>query len=295
MTSSLQRSFATNSTLFDRLFDLLEVVFPDLPLRSLATIARDLGAPWEFASTPFMKFHGERAIAHVGVLELPLQILGEPVTVGGIHAVATHPDYRRQGHYRNCMTAALEYCDRRYQTLLLTTLQPHLYEPFGFRVVREHAFVTRCAPVEQRYASRVLDLQNQGDCILLHRLLDTRKPVSDIVGVRPEKAIFFVNEATQPLHYVDALDTLLVMEVEQNHLHLFDVVTSQSSNCEFTFHDILASIAEPITEATIYFSGDRFNLNAEAMLHRLEDTNLMVRGSFAAEDQLFMLPQSARC
>lgn len=290
MSESLQRPFAEDLDLVNRLFDLLAAVFPDLELRQLANAARELGAPWESVSTPFMKFEGNRVIAHVGVLELPLQVMGQPVQVGGIHAVATHPDFRRQGHYRDCMEAALAYCDSRYETLLLTTSQPELYKSFGFRVVPESAFVASCQVREAKPGMRILELQNADDRALLHRLLDTRIPISDVVGVYPERALFLVNEASRPLYYIPDLDALVVMQMDQQ-LHLFEIVSPHS----LSLRSILEYIHDPVTEVVLYFSPDRLNIHTQTISCMLDETYLMMRGSFAAENQPFMLPHPARC
>jgi GNAT superfamily N-acetyltransferase len=295
MPKNLQRSFTADPSLSDRLFDLLTVVFPDLELRQLAQVGRDLGAPWELASVPFAKFASSSTlnppmIAHVGVLELPLQVMGQRVKVGGIHAVASHPDFRRQGHYRGCMAAALEYCDARYQTLVLTTSQPELYQPFGFRVVPEYRFVVPCQPKGDQNRLRILDLQAEGDRALLHRLLDRRIPVSNMLGVYPEKAVFFVNEASRPLYYAPDLEALIVIEIRDHTLHLFDVVCERS----VSLANILQCLPEPIAAAVIYFSPDLLEVDAQAVPTN-DDDYLMVRGSFAAAGQPIMLPRSARC
>lgn len=289
--TQIQQSFAEDPALIDHLFDLLAAVFPDLDLRKLANTARELGAPWESASTPFIKFEGDRAIAHVGVLELSLQVMGQPVRVGGIHAVATHPDFRRQGHYRTCMEAALEYCNSRYETLLLTTSQPELYQPFGFRVVPESMFVASCSVQEAKPGMRILDLENASDRALLHRLLDTRTPVSDVGGVYPERALFLVNEASRPLYYLPDLDVLLVMHQAERHLSLFDIVSPQIPSLD----SILEYIPNSVNEVVLYFSPDKLDVRVQAVPHVLEDAYLMARGAFAAEGQPFMLPRSARC
>ncbi len=82
-----KQSFSADPTLSDKLFDLVEVTFPGLS--NLAECGRKLGASWETASTPFIRFHDDIAITHVGVLEIPMQIMEQRITVGGIHGVAT--------------------------------------------------------------------------------------------------------------------------------------------------------------------------------------------------------------
>lgn len=285
-----KRSFSHDLNLGDRLFELLNITFPGL--NELVECGRKLGVPWEDVSTPFIRFHDDLAITHVGVLEMPMEIIGQRVTVGGIHGVATREEFRRRGYYREVMAEALEYCDQIYETLVLTTLQPEYYLPFGFRVVEEYIFKLKCSSEGNKNGLRLLDLSDNQDIALLHRLLETRAPVSYVVGVVNEKALFFVNEGSRSLHYIEDLDLIACMEIENNQLHIFDLVATQI----YPLQDILARIPQPIEEVTIYFSPDRLDVdNLEILPYQLEETVLMVRGKFAAEREKFMLPRSARC
>lgn len=286
----LQRSFSEDPTLNKRLFNLLETTFPGIS--RTAQHLRELGASWEAVSTPFIRFHDDIAVTHVGALEIPMLIMGQPVTVAGIHAVCTHPEFRRRGYFRNCMEAALNYCAPRYDTLILTTSQPQLYLPFGFRILDEHAFVTHCASTSHIDGFRVLNLQTFEDRHVLHRLLDERKPVSEVLGVMNEKAVFYFNEGNRPLHYAEDLDLLVVIEIEDTRLKLFDIVGKKI--CKLA--DVLERIPQRIEEIAIYFSPDHLDVDAQPFPHVLdEDSLLMVRGSFTAESKAFMLPHSARC
>ncbi|MGF1933718.1 MAG: GNAT family N-acetyltransferase [Nostoc sp. ChiQUE02] len=285
-----KQSFSDDPSLSDKLFDLMEVTFPGLS--SLAECARKLGASWETASTPFMRFHDDIAITHVGVLEIPMQIMGQKLTFGGIHGVATRPEFRRKGYYREVMEEVLEYCDSLYETLVLTTPQPGFYLPFGFRVVEEHIFKVKCNSIGGTDSFRTLDFTNTKDYTLLHRLLETRAPVSNIVGVVKEKPVFCVNEGSRTLYYAEDLDLIACMEIEDNRLHLFDLVTTQIWSLE----NILSKIPQLIEEVVIYFSPELLNVkDVQAFAHAFDETVLMVRGKFAAEGEKFMLPRSARC
>lgn len=230
----------------------------------------------------------------MGVLEIPMQIMGQRLTVGGVHGVATRAEYRRRGYYREVMEEVLGYCDRDrlYEALVLTTPQPEFYFPFGFRVVEEHIFKVKSYPTSSTYSFRVLDFTNTKDYTLLHRLLETRIPVSNIVGVVNEKPVFCVNEGSRPLYYAEDLDLIACMEIEDNRLHLFDLVTTQICPLK----NILSKIPQPIEEVVIYFSPELLDVkDVQAFTHTFDETVLMVRGKFAAEGEKFMLPRSARC
>jgi predicted N-acetyltransferase YhbS len=285
-----QQSFAADPSISPKLFGLMEITFPGIS--SLAECGRKLGASWEAASTPFIRFHDDQVITHVGVLEIPMQIMGQRMTVGGIHGVATHPEFRRRGYYREVMNEVLEYCDQLYETLVLTTPQPEFYLPFGFRVVEEHIFKVKCSSTGNTDGFKTLDVADVEDVTLLHRLLETRVPVSNIVGVVQEKAVFFVNEGSRPLYYAKDLDLIACMEIEDNRLHLFDLVTTQI----YPLQKILDRIPKLIEEVAIYFSPELLDANnMQAFPYVIDEAVLMVRGKFAAEKEKFMLPRSARC
>ncbi len=287
-----RRSFAEDHTLGARLFALMESCFPGIS--RVKEQAAALGAPWEAASTPFVYVQDDLAVTHIGVLEIPLVVMGQAVTVAGIHGVCTHPELRRRGHYRHVMEEVLEYCSDRYRTLMLTTEQPELYEPFGFRVLQEHIFRTPWASAGRADGFRLLDTRDPDDVRLLHGLLATREPVSDIVGVVREKAIFCFNEGSRPLHYADDLDLVVCMETDRTRLRLIDIVAPRMH----PLSAVLERMRLPINEVEICFSPDRLDVSAQAVLHVLDQDGpsfLMARGPFAAEGHTFMLPRSARC
>lgn len=282
--------FSAGPGLFLALFDLLDLVFPGI--RRGAEGVRALGVSWESASTPFVRWEDRRIVSHVGVIPLPLVVMGRRVAAATLHAVATHPDYRRQGCFRQVMEEALAYCAGRYETLVLTTEHPEYYTAFGFRHVPEHRFTVRGGAPGGAGARR-LDLGNAADLALVHRLLAEREPVSQVVGVAGEKTIFLFNEGGRPLYYVASLDALLCLEREGTRLRLYDVVAPRMP----PLGELLARLPWPVAEVDVCFSPDRLAVEAEAAPYLLDHDGpsyLMVRGPFAAEGLPFTLPRSAR-
>lgn len=287
----MQYSFSGNPHLSTQVFDLLDRVFPGV--RRVAQNARALGAAWESVSTPFARFEDSRVVSHVGVIELSLVLLGQPVTVGSIHGVATHPEFRRRGYYREIMEEVLQYCDARYETLILTTEHPEYFKPFGFRTVQEHFFRLQVETTGGSEGLQEINPRDANNITLLNRLLETRRSVSNVVGVVNEKAVFCFNEGSNPLHYVADLDVLLCLEMEGTRLKLFDIVGPQLP----PLVAILERIPRRIEEVSICFNPDRVADSAEPTPYVFDHdgpTYLMVRGPFAAERHAFSLPRSAR-
>ena len=288
---TLRRSFSEDTALSEQLFELLDSVFPGV--REVAQNARALRASWESVSTPFVCFEQGRAVSHVGVIELSLVLRGVIVKVGSIHGVATLPSYRHQGLFRKTMEAALEHCASRYETLILTTEHPEYFEPFGFRVVREQVFTASVNSEGSVDGFRLIDSTVDDDIALLHRLLETRLPVSNVLGVVNEKAVFCFNEGSRPLHYAKDLDVIVCMEIEGTLLKLFDIVGPGIP----TLAQIAERLPDHIDEVEICFSPDRLAVDATATPYLLDHDGpsyFMVRGPFSSEGDAFTLPRSAR-
>lgn len=289
-------SFDTDPQFTTDLFELLEIVFPGLG--RTAANARRLGATWESVSTPYVHFEDGKPVCHIGVIGLPLVLVGREIVVGSVHAVATHPAHRRRGHYGRLMDEVLRDTAGRYDTLVLTTESPEYYEPYGFRIIEEHAFRIRCDAAPAPARMRRLDLDAPGDIAVLQRLLATREPVSRVVGVVRESAIFCFNEGRRPLHYAEDLDAVVCMEPADaaqgtEPVALFDIVAAKLPPWEA----LIARLPVPATEVVANFALDRFAPDAVAARRVLDHDGpsyLMVRGPFAAEGHAFTLPRSAR-
>ncbi len=283
-----------NSAERRELFELLEAGFPGIGWGARLARMEALGVAWERVSKPFVRYEAGRAVSHVGVMSLPLVVAGERVSAGAIHAVCTRAEARRRGHYRAAMEDALRYCDARFETLVLTTAQPELYEPFGFRHVGEHRFSLPVDSDGVRGGFRELRPGEAEDLSILRRLLEGRPPVSSVVGVEGEVAVFAFNETFRPLLYADGLDVIVSAEFEGTTLHLFDVVGRGAC----AVGEILERTPRRVERVVCYFSPDLL-VGAEGALpepHLLDgDDHLMVRGPFAAAGRAFMLPRTARC
>lgn len=287
----MQGSFADDPGLLGRLMDLFDLVFPGL--RRGADRARVLGAPWESVSTPFVAVADGCVVSHVGLIELPLVIDGRSEIVGAVHGVATHPEYRRQGHYRGLMEELLDSCADRLQTLVLTTEHPEYFTPFGFRVVPEHVFtVPRPRPAGPG-SLRLLDVDDAGDVSLLHRLLEDRAPVSERLGVVCEHGVFCFNEGRRPLHYAPDLDVVLCLERRKGTVTLYDVVGPEVPDLDA----LLDRLPGPISSVTLAFAPDRLAPDATPVPGLFDHDGpsyLMVRGSLGDEKMPFALPRPAR-
>lgn len=285
-----QLDYAADPTLQARVFRLLDVVFPGLA--AVEQALRPWGLDWCAISTPYVVEREGRVLSHVGLIELEAELDGEETRVGSIHAVATHPDERRRGHYRRLIEELLRDTEGRYRTLWLTTANPEFYEPFGFRHVPEHRFLAELeGPPQAGPAARELDLSRAPDRELLLPLLDGREPISARCGVARERAAFLVNAARRPLAWLEDAGAVVAYEREGATLRIRDVVPRPPAQLDA----LVAPFARraPVERVELYFSPDRIEgpLRPEPFLLDGDD-HLMVHGPFP--EGPLMLPPTLR-
>jgi ribosomal protein S18 acetylase RimI-like enzyme len=284
-----------------RLLALLGRVWPALP----PAIARAdaLGFSWAAVSTPFVHYEGSRAVAHVGVIDLPLVIGGRQRMVGSIHAVCTDADRRRRGHADALMAAALAHCRVRYGTVILTTLIPEFYGRLGFRTVAEHAFTRPLGATPPSAGGRRLS-ESAEDAQLLRRLLAARTPVSDRLGSLDAPTVFVFGLLLgrgdfSRAYYHEALDVVSVHEVVGRTLVLYDVVGATLP----PLTDLLEAIGADADRVLALFSPERFGSGFEpeawdaARARAVGDNafaGLMARGAWSPGADAFMLPPLSR-
>lgn len=285
------RSYVQEPELANRVLPLLDLSFPTIvPWLENAKI---LGSDFFQVSTPFLCFEGERLVAHLGVIDIPLMINGHEMVVSDLHAICTHPDFRGRGYSRAIMEEALEWCAVRSAATVLFTGRTFLYERYGFRAVRESRFVARGAwPASgSKIPLRALNLRQPDDLAILHRLLAERAPVSRRLGVVHERAAFLFNAVNQPLYYAEGSDFVVATETEGTILRLYDVVAKRMP----TLAEIMAHGETPIDRVEIYFAPDGLEADFIAEPHVLDGGSyFMVRGDLDINGQSVMLPRMAR-
>lgn len=282
-----RRSFS-EANLKGRIFDLLETCFPGIG-KAAARVPLD-GGRWEDVSTPFVVEHDDgQFIAHVGLLPLPVVMHGKRQLLGGVHAVCTHPAHRRQGHCRALMDDMLEWSRDQYQTLLLFTGIPTLYQRFGFRVLPECRFDMTVRSAGGREGFRPFDARHE--LALLQELVATREPVSNSFGITSEdRGVLSFNLPDANLWYAADLNAIAWMEMRETTLRIYDIIAPRIPR----FRDILACWPARVERVETLFVPDRLDVSATAHEHQ-HDGYLMVRGPFPVEQTPFIVPPTAHC
>lgn len=279
-----------------RIYDLFDEIWPGMSKAILA--AERLGARWQDISTAFVAWDGPRAIAHAGVIEIPLMIDGEKTAVSGIHAVCTRPEHRGKGHSRRLVTEALAHAATRTKTFILGSGDRNLYLRYGFRVIPQTLFEAPASFASAGGAPfRPMSETSPEDVRILQRLLAGRKPLSRRLSSVDPGWLFIIDEmlATRGrfkrIHYAADLDVAAAYDLSGRSLRLYDVVGTRIP----PLAELTRRIGGGFDRVELHFTPDSIDAPGAVPFASKIDDELMAIGPFPPEGKPLVLPPLARC
>lgn len=256
-------------------------------LRAKEGIAGRLGYPWREVTTPFALVEDGRVIAHAGLLEIPLVVAGQAVTIGGMHAVCVAAERRGQGIGRRVMAAALAAADERgYPAVVLASEKVSLYAKFGFRVRQLQVFAARA--VAGGGGARALDLGREEDAKIWVSAMRSRGALSDRFAVLDRgllNAFDAVNRdgTHAPLWLDERLGAVYYARQEGGRVIVDDVFAAGP----FDGEALLAGMA--LSGDEVVFGCDPgllgLTTQARASEYAAADDRLQMRGRIAGDDE----------
>lgn len=236
-----------------------------------------------------------RLAANLSAFALPMMINGRPVRAAGLQSGAVLPDFRGRGLFRDLTEKALAWCDAQgFETVLLYTEKPGLYDKHGFVVLPQSRFVAEM-PATLGTASPVrrLHLRMPDDLALIRKMLATRKPVSNRFAVTQQSEMFLLNAWLSDdirLDYLEAPEAVIAWRQGENGRgDLLDIVAADMP----ALADIVASLGLNPALTNIDFVPDRLACDFSTMADD-DPLVLMMRGSdIHKPDSPIRLPELA--
>jgi GNAT superfamily N-acetyltransferase len=207
------------------------------------TFEIDVGLQMQFlgpdpSSMPFGYFdEAGRCVANFSAFSMPLLIGGRVIKAAGYQSGAVRPEWRGQGLYRDLMQRAFARTRAEgYELDILLTDKPALYEPYGFRTLPQHAFAGR-PPAGGTHVPtrRRLSLEDRKDMTVLHRLLESRTPVSGRFAVIRQMEMFHLNACFDP--------SIVLSLIGQSH-----IVAWKSDGTTFRLLDVIGETIPSIAD-----------------------------------------------
>lgn len=268
---------------------LIDKVFPGC--KDMAQRGDKYGATWSEVSTPFIIEEGAAIIAHLGVIPIDFTLNGKAYKAAAFHGICVDPAHRGKGLFKQLMGEAFDYCKNRFDSTILFTDKPELYNSFGFKVREESNFESNINHNGTRVDTlRKLNFDDKDDLALLKDFLDSHIPLSKHFNVE-ENTLFILNMLDKPCYYSQDLGFILSYSVANDMLTLEYVMAKQKVSLE----DIVALIPNKFSKVSVNFYPDMFNNSDFTPVLAETDGVIMVLDTFEYKDRKFRYPDPFRC
>lgn len=245
---------------------------------------------------PYAFFSEDQLVANVSITKLDVWLQGQLIPAIQFATVGTRPEYRKQGLSRILMHKVFEDFAEENPLYFLFANDSVLdfYPKFGFRLVEEKIFEAPMPSVDSDFSARQLNLQEPEDVLIIKRLLQSRSPLSQLFGANNYELIFWWHALymlPNCIWYLEALDTLVICQLEGEILEIYDLVFEQKP----PFAKVLAQLLHQQTQASkihFYFTPERLDIDYQVIAYA-SDSPLFVKGDFPLE-QAFKFPGLAQ-
>ena len=229
---------------------------------------------------------GEHLVANVSVYERQLWLCGRRVKAFGVQSVATRPDWRNRGLFRDLFGRALAYADQRADLIVLSTGTPDLYRRFGFRQIEEVRFGSETPAGTLSEDCRELSLERDDDLSLIAQAFAHREPTSLLASACDHPALFMLKAKLTPeikLFHLEKLNAVVAIKQNEFSLTILDIVAARMPSVA----QIVGALGFTGLRTEVHLTPERLSWQPEEK--EVVDNGYMVRGRFAPEGQAFML------
>nr|WP_263328280.1 GNAT family N-acetyltransferase [Neobacillus sp. Marseille-Q6967] len=203
---------------------------------------------WTEKYQPYSYVDNGKVVANVSVNLISLIINNEVKRAIQIGTVMTHPDYRSQGLSKRLMDKVLEdFKDVDLFYLFANSTVLDFYPKFGFMAKEEVQYVMEYDKTTSKQSKiKKLDMRNLDDMSFVYKLATNRSPISKRFGISgSEELLMFycLMVFSQDLYFLEEEQALVIYQIENDTLHLYDLVSVKEVNtidilCKITYEKI---------------------------------------------------------
>lgn len=254
---------------------------------------------WDEKYIPYSFVDEGKVIANASINKMSIVINGKMCEGIQIGTVMTDENYRNQGLAKQLMQHIMkEYentCDFMYLFANDTVLD--FYPKFGFTRLNESEFSLDLAKssIQMNKDAKVKRLTIEIDLALLEKFAENRHVNSTILDVENNESLlmfYFTLAFREAIFYVENLETIVLMEEEEDTLHIFDIISLNVPNIEA----VLASIVKETTKKVVFYFTPDFTIEGmTATIMPNDDDALFVLTKKSLLKGNFMFPLTSHC
>ena len=234
-------------------------------------------------------------ISNVCISKMKIYVNGEIKNGLQYSTVGTLPEYRKQGLSNELMNYVLD----KYKTwadvhfLFGNNNVLNFYPLFGFKLYNEVVFRNLTELPKENYSARKLNLTNADDYQLIKDKIEKRKPITKLFGAEDYGFIthwHLWNIFPKDIYYLNEEDLIIIATVENNELHLWDIIFGKDFNLSSAVSKI---IKEKVTAVNYYFTPDIIKFNYDE-IGQIDNSPLFIRENLELKEKYFKFPVTAQ-
>lgn len=201
---------------------------------------------WNDKYIPYSFVDGGKVIANASINKISVVIKGKTYNGIQIGTVMTDHRYRSKGLAKQLMWHILQLykdsCDFIYLFANESVLD--FYPKFGFTRLDESEYSLNLekSSIMRKMDTRLKKLTIEKDLALLENFAKNRYINSMILDVKHNEALlmfYFTIVFSEVIFYIDDLETIVLMEHEEETLHVYDVISLNQQNIEAVLENII--------------------------------------------------------
>jgi len=254
---------------------------------------------WNDTYIPYSFVEEGKIISNASINKMSIIINGKVYKGIQIGTVMTDENYRNQGLAKQLMQHIMKEhentCDFMYLFANDTVLD--FYPKFGFTRLNESEFSLNLAEssIRMKTDAKVKQLSSENDLALLEKFAKNRHVNSMILDVERNESLlmfYFTVVFHEAIFYVEDLETIVLVEEEEDTLHIFDIISFNAQNVEA----VLASIVKKTTKKVVFYFTPDFTIKGmTATIMPNDDDALFVLAKKGLLKGNFMFPLTSHC
>ncbi|MGE7093305.1 GNAT family N-acetyltransferase [Lysinibacillus sp. NPDC048646] len=254
---------------------------------------------WNDKYIPYSFVDEGKVISNASINKMSIIIDGKMYKGVQIGTVMTDENYRNQGLAKQLMQHIMKEhentCDFMYLFANDTVLD--FYPKFGFTRLNESEFSLDLAKssIQKNTDVKVKQLTIENDLALLEKFAKKRHVNSMILDVAHNESLimfYFTVVFHEAIFFVEDIETIVLMEEEEDTLHIFDIISLDVPNVEA----ILASIVRETTKKVVFYFTPDFTIEGmTATIMPNDDDALFILTKKSLLKGNFMLPLTSHC
>ncbi|PFV82908.1 GNAT family N-acetyltransferase [Bacillus sp. AFS059628] len=254
---------------------------------------------WNDKYIPYSFVDEGKVISNASVNKMSIIIDGKMYKGIQIGTVMTDENYRNKGLAKQLMQHIMKEYENTYDFMYLFANDTVLdfYPKFGFTRLHESEFSLDLAKssIQRSIDAKVKQLTIENDLALIEKFAKNRHVNSMILDVENNESLlmfYFTLVFYEAIFYVEDLETIVLMEEEEDTLHIFDIILLNEPDVEA----VLASIVKETTKKVIFNFTPGFSIEGmTATIMPNDDDALFVLTKESLLKGNFMFPLTSHC